>query len=206
MGDSDSDSDVDEDAAVTETEVVEEDEASDEAETAEETEASEEDAAAEGDESAEEAEETSGTAYLAGTVAVDYVNSMYRGMTEDETVVAPDPTIEGDVAVYEVSTGYYTLTVEASAETDEISYVKLEVFGWDENVKGFNLLGAAMRSLYLEGYSAADATDFLLDYFGGDANEKDVSGESESNLGCEGVIFKLSASENNLPILEIMPE
>ena len=104
---------------------------------------------------------------------------------------------------YEVSTQSYALTVRASAQTDEISYVRFEVLAWDEDVNGINLLMAVWRLLGLgDAYGVR-----YLDWYGfvsGHADgEGTVTGESEEDFGLEGVSFTLSASADCLPVLEV---
>ena len=148
----------------------------------------------------EEVEEVELTT-LDGTEATSFVADMYAGMLETESADVPDPLSDGTVLTYEVSTSSYALTVQASAETDEISYIKFEVLAWDEDVSGINLFGVIYRLLELdEEFQYITWYQFITDYTDGEGT---VSGEAEEDFDLDYVTFKLSASDNDLPILEV---
>ena len=202
---SEDEADTSDDEAVTQTEETEE-----EAEDTEDEEADEEEAVDEAtedeeavDEADEEAEDTVELSTLEGTEAAAFVAEMYAGMLEVDSAEAPDPADDGTVRTYEVSTQSYALTVQASAQTDEISYVRFEVLAWDEDVNGINLFMMIYRLLELDdayGVVFLDWYGFVSDYTDGEGT---VTGESEEDFGLEGVSFTLSAGASDLPVLEV---
>ena len=193
---SEDEADSSDDEAVTQTEEADEEEAVDEA-------TEDEEAVDEADEEEADADDTTDLSTLEGTEAAAFVAEMYAGMLEDDSAQAPDPADDGAVRTYEVSTGSYALTVQASAQTDEISYVRFEVLAWDEDVNGINLLMMIYRLLELDdayGVSYVDWYGFVSDYTDGEGT---VTGESEEDFGLEGVSFTLWASADGLPVLEV---
>ena len=186
---SEDEADTSDDEVVTQTEEVDEEEATEDEEAV--------------DEADEEAEDTVELSTLEGTEAAAFVAEMYEGMLEDDSAEAPDPADDGTVRTYEVSTQSYALTVQASAQTDEISYVRFEVLAWDEDVNGINLFMMIYRLLELDdayGVVFLDWYGFVTDYTDGEGT---VTGESEEDFDLEGVSFTLTASSDDLPVLEV---
>ena len=151
----------------------------------------------------EAAEEPEQSATIDGTDASEYFETLYATMTEINYQDAPEPTVKGDTAIYKASTEYHTLKVTADAQTDEIMAVTLNTLSYSDDVSTYNLLLAAINSSGVAGLDKAAALDWLLEYFGGDANDKQVSGKASDSLGTDSALYSIKANKASLPKLAI---
>ena len=154
-----------------------------------------------GSETEIEEEEEVELAYLESTDASDYFENMLGFLYEENEYSIPDSTTKSELTIYEDNTDDYTIYIEASIDTDEIHYVKIEVINWSKEVSGTNLIYGSMIRLDVEDLELTNALNFVNTNLTGD--EPEVTETVEDNLDTDILTVRLSPSDDYECIFEI---
>lgn len=148
-----------------------------------------------------EVEEEVELAYLESTDASDYFENMLGFLYEENEYSIPDSTTESELTIYEDNTDDYTIYIEASTDTDEIHYVKIEVINWSKEVNGPNMIYGSLMRLDVEDLELTNALNFVNTNLTGD--EPEVTETVEDNLDTDILTVRLSPSDDYECIFEI---